>query len=153
MGFEREETGQAEVKSPATVSAPEQLLLKVVIRCRGFETSRTFYHEILGLCIVEEWTEDEGKGCIFGFGEQGTGGWLEIYEMTIKDPRYDVAFSRPLAGDKVDLQLQASSLDYWIDRLEDRWPFDGPETLPWGQRWIRLRDPDNLLVAICEDLR
>jgi hypothetical protein len=73
--------------------------------------------------------------------------------MTERDPRYDAAFSRPLASDKVDLQLQTSSLDHWIDRLADRWPSNGPETLPWGQRWIRLRDPDNLLVAICEDLR
>jgi hypothetical protein len=94
-----------------------------------------------------------GKGCIFGFGELYGGGWLEIYEMTEQDPRYDSAFSKPLAGKKIELHLRTSSLNDWIKRLADRWAFDGPEILPWGQRWIKLWDPDSLLVAIYEDLR
>ncbi len=133
--------------------APAQLGLKLVIRCRDFETSHCFYSDILGLPVLEAWTEDEGKGCIFGFGESGSGGWLEIYEMMEEDPRFEVAYSRPLVSDKIDLQLKTPSLDDWLDRLADRWPFVGPETMPWGHRWIKLRDPDNLLIAIYEDLR
>jgi catechol 2,3-dioxygenase-like lactoylglutathione lyase family enzyme len=62
--------GEAKVGTErfAAVSAPEQLLLKVVIRCRDYKRSRKFYRELLGLPVLHEWTEDEGKGCIFGFG-------------------------------------------------------------------------------------
>ena len=133
--------------------ASARLGLKLVIRCRDFETAHGFYRDILELPVLEQWTEDAGKGCIFGFGETGDGGWLEIYEMTEEDPRYDLAYSRPMESDKIDLQLQTSSLDDWLERLADRWPFDGPQTMPWGHRWIKFRDPDNLLIAIYEDLR
>lgn len=132
--------------------ASAQLTLKVVIRCRDFKESYRFYHDILGLNVVQDWEEDEGRGCIFHFGGQNSTGWLEIYEMTEQDSRHDLAFSRPLADDKIDLQLRTSSLDYWTERLAGRWPYVGPETLPWGQRWIKLRDPDRLLVAIYEEL-
>lgn len=134
------------------VNDPAQLTLKMVIRCRDFQASRRFYSAILGLNILQEWEEVQGKGCIFGFGKGGSEARIEIYEMTEQDQRYDPGFSRPLANDKIDIQLRTSSLDHWIEGLTLRWPFGGPETLPWGQRWIKLRDPDNLLVAIYEDL-
>lgn len=105
------------------------------------------------MAVLENWTEAEGKGCIFGFGERGTGGCLEIYEMTEEDPRYDVACSSPLVSDKIDLQLRTSSLDDWLEHLKNRWLFVGPEITPWGHPWIKLHDPDNLFIAIYEDLR
>jgi hypothetical protein len=43
-------------------------------------------------------------------------------------------------------------LIHWIGKLKDEWHFEGPEVLPWGQRWIELWDPDSLPIAICEDL-
>jgi hypothetical protein len=63
------------------------------------------------------------------------------------------AFGEPVPSDKIDLQLQAGSVDEWAVRLRGRWPFEGPQDLPWGQRWIRLRDPDGLLIAIYMDRR
>jgi hypothetical protein len=72
--------------------------------------------------------------------------------MTAQDDRHDPAFGRPVASDKIDVQLGADSVDAWARTLEGRWPFEGPTALPWGQRWIQLRDPDGLLVAIYEGL-
>jgi hypothetical protein len=37
-------------------------------------------------------------------------------------------------------------------RAGGAWPYQGPEILPWGQRWVKLRDPDNFLIAIYENL-
>jgi catechol 2,3-dioxygenase-like lactoylglutathione lyase family enzyme len=121
--------------------------LKVVVRCADLEKSRHFYLEILEFPLLEAWQEPEGKGCIFGFGQ---GGSLEIYQMSPHDRRFDPAFTRPFVHDKVDLQFGTGSLDRWIVKLANRWPFDGPETLPWGHRWIKLRDPDKLLIAVFE---
>jgi catechol 2,3-dioxygenase-like lactoylglutathione lyase family enzyme len=128
------------------------LSLKVVLRCRDFPASRRFYADVLGLPVVEEWDAPEGRGCVFGCGPTGREGFLEIYGMTREDPRYDPAFHAPVPTDKIDVQLGADSVDAWALRLEGRWPFEGPTALPWGQRWIRLRDPDGLLVALYEGL-
>ncbi|MEK9136418.1 MAG: VOC family protein [Bacteroidota bacterium] len=123
---------------------------KIVIRCRDFSLSRQFYSSVLGLRIVAEWEESGGKGCIFAVTRGEDGGYLEIYEMTNEDERYHPSFSARLQTDKIDLQLRTDSVDSWVNALQGAWPFDGPERLPWGQRWIKLRDPDDLLIAIYE---
>ena len=87
---------------------------------------------------------------IFAFGAEETG-CLEIYQMNPADPRYDPAFAAPIANDKIDIQLRTDSVHNWIEALKDAWPFEGPADLPWGQRWIKLRDPDGLLIAIYEE--
>ena len=125
--------------------------LKVVIRCRSFAASRTFYLDVLGLNVVEEWEEPGGAGCVFSLTHEGDGGALEIYEMATDNPRYDAAFASPLGSDKIDVQFRTPSVDAWAEALRGQWPFSGPEDLPWGHRWIKLRDPDNMLIAIYED--
>lgn len=130
--------------------APAWLSLKVVIRCADLPASRRFYADVLGLPVVEEWSEPQGRGCIFGFGSDGRSGFLEAYEMTRADPRYRPAFAEPLPVDKIDIQLGAGGLEAWVKRLRGAWPFEGPDSLPWGQRWIRLRDPDGILIAVYE---
>jgi hypothetical protein len=99
---------------------------------------------------VSEWEEHGGRGCIFTVTHEEQGGYIEIYEMTREDPRYDVSFSSAVQTDKVDLQLRTMSVDAWVEQLKGVWPFNGPEQLPWGQRLITLREPDGLLIAIYE---
>src|SRR3954449_11062482 len=125
--------------------------MKTVLRCSNFERSRAFYTRVLDFTVVEEWNEPEGRGCIFsplaGAGQP----CFEIYQMTERDPRYQGKFARPLDGNKIDLQLRTASLDAWVRKLRGIWPFEGPQDLPWGQRWVQLRDPDLLLIAIYEE--
>lgn len=123
---------------------------KIVIRCRDFSSSRQFYSSMLGFHIVAEWEDPDGKGCIFAVTPEEEAGYLEIYEMTNNNLRYHPSFSSRLQTDKIDLQLRTESVDSWVEQLQGLWPFDGPEQLPWGQRWIKLRDPDDLLIAIYE---
>lgn len=124
--------------------------VKTVIRCRDYEASRAFYREVLGFGIAEEWREPGDVGCVFSPLTGSSSGYIEIYGMTEDDPRYDRAFSQSLTNDKIDIQLRTPNLQSWVDRLQGRWPFSEPETTPWGHRWIKLRDPDNLLIAIYE---
>jgi catechol 2,3-dioxygenase-like lactoylglutathione lyase family enzyme len=131
-------------------AGPGWLSLKVVLRVRDFAASRAFYADILGLPVVEEWDAPEGKGCVLGLGPDGRHGFLEIYGMTPADPRFVPSFGEPHPGDKIDVQLGTDDLAGWAAHLQGRWPFRGPQPLPWGQRWILLRDPDGLLVALYE---
>jgi catechol 2,3-dioxygenase-like lactoylglutathione lyase family enzyme len=125
--------------------------MKTVLRCSNFARSRDFYTRILGFKVVEEWDEPNGRGCILSPFEAAGSPCFEIYQMTERDPRYHESFTRPLESDKIDVQLRAASVDEWMERLRDVWEFDGPEDLPWGQRWIRLRDPDGMLIAIYQE--
>jgi len=127
--------------------------LKVVLRCVNIQRSREFYTNVLGFAVLQAWTEDEGRGCILAIDEHQTAASFELYEMNRSDRRFQETFSRPLENDKIDLQLRTDSLDRWIVRLSGKVPFTGTDILSWGQRWIKLRDPDNLLIAIFEDLK
>lgn len=124
-----------------------ELRLKVVIRCIDYSQSRAFYADLLGLPLTAEWDAPRGRGGIVAFGGSGT---IEIDQMTAVDPRDQPAFHQPVASDKQELQLQTGTLDPWVDRLTGRWPFAGPVTMPWGERRLILRDPDGVLVGICE---
>ncbi len=126
--------------------------LKIVLRCADIQRSRDFYTRVLGFVVQQAWTEEEGRGCILALTENETTAGIELYQMNRADTRFHDAFTRPLENDKIDLQLRTDSVDRWIVRLSGAWPFMGPEILPWGQRWIKLRDPDNLLIAIYEEL-
>ncbi len=70
--------------------------------------------------------------------------------MSPRDGRFQRAFTQPLSSHKIDMQLRTAALDEWVHHLTGRWPFSGPEITPWGHRWVRLRDPDGLLIAIYE---
>jgi catechol 2,3-dioxygenase-like lactoylglutathione lyase family enzyme len=134
------------------INSKPWLSLKTVLRVADYEASKLFYGGILELPLLEEWEESSGKGCVFGCGREGRGGFIEIYEMTREDPRLNESFGMPFPGDKIDLQLGTDSLDTWVKKLSGKWQFAGPETMPWGQRWIKLRDPDNLQIAIYEGM-
>lgn len=124
--------------------------VKIVIRCRDYRASHVFYHHVLGFPVTDEWHEPGDIGCIFAPSGDISVGCIEIYEMSENDARYDPAFSQPFTHDKVDLQFRTPNLQSWVDRLRGRWDFSEPEATAWGHRWIKLRDPDNLLIAIYE---
>ena len=127
------------------------LTIKTVIRCADFEKSRAFYGDVLRLESLGDWDTPQGKGCIFGFGEKGAGGQLELFELTPADPRFVPAFKEPVASDKLDVQLGTRDLAGWMERLKGVWAFEGPIEMPWGEKRIRLRDPDGLLVILHDE--
>jgi len=123
--------------------------LKAVIRCRDYAASREFYTSVLGLGIVEEWDQEEGQGCIFAVGD---GGYLEIAGQPTTRDRDDESYTRPVGHEKIDLQLRTDAVDAWAARLRGKWPFEGPVDRPWGQRYLWVRDPDNVRIALFEEV-
>ncbi len=122
--------------------------LKTQIRSRDYDASRRFYTEVLGLRILEEW--EERPGFVAGFGDGAGGGLIEVTEVDASHESYDEAFTRPVANDKIVLQLRTDSVDEWARRLEGVWPFVGPVGRPWGNRYLWLRDPDGIEIALFE---
>ncbi|HEY2012410.1 MAG TPA: hypothetical protein VGH38_02865 [Bryobacteraceae bacterium] len=58
--------------------------------------------------------------------------------MSRAAPPFDERCGHPFAGDKIDLQLRTGALDEWATHLAARWPFDGPEVLPWGRQRVKV---------------
>lgn len=126
---------------------PSLQSLKTVIRSRDVDASRAFYAGVLGLEIVESWDQDEGRGFIVAVGDGA--GTIEAAEAppgsTGDDPVYDTP-----ANDKIDIQIKTAALDEWAAALRGKWEFEGPVERPWGHRYIFMRDPDNVRVALFE---
>lgn len=125
-------------------------LLKTVIQTRDFERSRDFYTSVLALPLVDEWDQDEGRGVIVGFGDDASAGQIEISAPPAGSDRDEESFARDVASDKIVIQIETDSIDLWVARLAGRWPVEGPIDRPWGQRYLRLRDPDGIAVTLYE---
>jgi glyoxylase I family protein len=124
-------------------------MLKMIVCCRDLPASRRFYADVLGLPVVEEWDQEEGKGCIVAVGDAQ----LELCEVPPSWEGYRPAYDQTVANDKVALQLRTDSVSDWVQRLAGRWEFEPPIDRPWGHRYLYLRDPDGLKVALFEVLR
>jgi catechol 2,3-dioxygenase-like lactoylglutathione lyase family enzyme len=116
--------------------------LKITLRCADLEASRQFYGDALGLEVVDEWEEAHGNGCIYAVGA----GFVELNETA-------GGATAGSHGRRFDLQIKVGDLDAWLERLESRWPHEEPKVQPWGERTVRMRDPDGLLVTIYQALR
>lgn len=122
------------------------LSLKTILRCRDLATSRRFYVELLGLDVVEEWADPGDEGCILGFGTGG--GFLELLAVDLDHPKHQPASADLVANDKVQLQIQVDSVDAWFERLDGSIEMEGPVTRPWGNRYLWIRDPDGVRLAL-----
>ena len=116
----------------------EEVSLKVVIRCADLAASRTFYRDVLGLSVIDEWHEAHGDGCVFAVGS----GLIELGQQR--------ANSEASASPNVDLEIGVPALDDWLARIDGKWQHGDPKVHPWGERTVRMRDPDGLLLTIYE---
>ncbi|MBQ4820345.1 VOC family protein [Aquimarina sp. MMG016] len=126
------------------------LSLKTVVRTKDYNASRDFYHQILNLKIVEEYSS-ENRGCVFRFGHKDNNAFIEISEIKEGHYYYNSSFSKEVANDKIDLQLKTTDIMRWVNHLEGKWETIGPVDRPWGSRYLYLRDPDGLQIIIYEE--
>ncbi len=122
--------------------------LKTMLRAADFDAARRFYVGLLGLEVVEEWDQPDDRGCIVSFGPGG--GFLEILAPNRNHPGHRPDFERAVANDKIELQVRVDDVDAWAAVLEGQVDTEGPVTRPWGNRYLWLRDPDGVRVALFE---
>ena len=81
----------------------------------------SFYRDVLGLDVVDQWSGEEDSGVIFGL--EGAAG---------------AAF----------VQLRVRDMAGFLRRLGDAWAVDGPHERPWGSVYSYLRDPNGVQVIV-----
>ncbi len=128
------------------------LSIKTVIRTKDFEASKAFYTEILKLETAEIYDDGDGsKGVILRLGPPGSNAFVEISEISDHHSYYQPAFSQGFENDKTDLQIKTDNVQYWAERLQEKWSARGPVLRPWGSHYLYLRDPDGLQIIIFQE--
>ena len=64
---------------------------------------------------------------------------------------FNEAFTKPVANDKIDIQLKTNDIEYWAKHLTDKWRVRGPVNRPWNSCYLYLRDPDDLQIIIYQE--
>jgi len=122
--------------------------LKTVIRTRDFETSVSFYTQLLNLEMIEDYKDEDGvKGVILQIGKSNNA-FIEISEIVKTNMNFQSSFAQKVKSDKVSLQIETSDIKSWSSKLKDKCEFKGPVLKPWGYYYLYLRDPDGIQIII-----
>lgn len=121
--------------------------LRVALTTSDYDRLVRFYRLGLGIDPAESWTEDGARGLLLELGR----GSLEIF-----DEGYAAHVDRIETGERVSgairLALRVPDLDAALARLVAHGAsvVHPPVTTPWGDRNVRLRDPDGLQLTVFE---
>lgn len=127
---------------------------KTTIRTRDFKKAKDFYTNILQCTIIENYDDGDGiRGCIMQVGDSTSSAFIELSEITAKHSYFQEPFKKVFANDKIDLQIQTTSIVYWAERLNQLWKVKGPIDRPWGSKYLYLRDPDGLQIIIYQEFK
>ena len=112
---------------------------RFMFTARDYAASVAFYRDDLGLPLDHDWDYGPGDaGSVFHAGA----GMIEIFSAA---PGVEVA--RPQG---VSMLIQVDDVDAFYRHAQERGlkVLLEPTTFPWGQRVLRLEDPDGIIVAL-----
>jgi predicted enzyme related to lactoylglutathione lyase len=112
---------------------------RVVFTPKLYEASLSFYRDGLSLPVDHEWDYGGGdRGVVF----LAAAGMIELLGAVPGAP-----FKQPQG---ITVLIQVDDVDHWHRlALERGLPVaQEPTSFPWGQRVLRLTDPDGLTVAL-----
>ncbi|HET6650807.1 MAG TPA: VOC family protein [Candidatus Limnocylindria bacterium] len=121
---------------PASRADVEQLV--VVITTAAFDASLAFYRDVIGLEVVEEWT-DAGHGATLSAGGPAR---VELIDLPERAQRVNT--------DSLFIGLQVSA----IEGIHERAAAAGVEIVrepadrPWGGRGLVIRDPNGVALNV-----
>ena len=119
----------------ATNQGVDQFL--VVITTGAFDASLAFYRDVIGLEVVEEWT-DAGHGAVLSAGGPARVELIDLPERARVDT--DSLFIGLQVGAIEGLYERATAAGHEIIRE--------PADRPWGGRGFVVRDPNGVAINI-----
>ncbi len=121
------------------------LQLRIALTTAEYDRLVRFYCDALGIEPAASWSNDGGRAVMLEMG-QAT---LELF-----DELQAVAIDRIEAGQRlsgpVRLALQVPDLDQAVERLRAHGVslVHSPVVTPWGDRNVRVQDPDGLQITL-----
>lgn len=131
VGYRGAVTSEARGPDPSI----EQLV--VVITTGAFEATLAFYRDVVGMEVIEEWTE-AGHGAVLSAGGCSR---LELIDLPERGP---------ITGESLFIGLQVHEIDGLYERAEGAGCeiVRPPAERPWGGRGFVVRDPSGVAVNI-----
>lgn len=112
---------------------------RVMFTPRDYQKSLAFYRDGLSLPIDHDWD--------YGPSDCGTvfiaaGGMIELFGHAPE--------TTPAAPAGMGLLIQVEDADRWLELAQERrlTILEEPTSQPWGQRTLRLQDPDGIIVTL-----
>jgi catechol 2,3-dioxygenase-like lactoylglutathione lyase family enzyme len=126
-------------------SPPPVLELRVALTTEDYERLSRFYRDGLGLEPSQLWTEDQGRALILELGSAT----LEVFDETQARTVDAIEAGRRVSG-QVRLALRVPDLEAAMERLLAHGAklVHPPVLTPWGDRNVRLEDPDGMQVTL-----
>jgi catechol 2,3-dioxygenase-like lactoylglutathione lyase family enzyme len=126
---------------------PPILELRIALTVADYERSVKFYCEGLGLEPAAIWNNGEGHALILNMGS----GTLEVFDEAQAETIDGIEAGKRVSG-QVRFALQVPDLQSAMDRLLAHGAalVHPPVVTPWGDRNVRLQDPDGMQITLFE---
>jgi catechol 2,3-dioxygenase-like lactoylglutathione lyase family enzyme len=123
------------------------LELRVALTTADFERCVKFYCDGLGIEPAAFWNNDGGHAVMIEMGRAT----LELFDEAQAQAVDQIEAGRRLSG-QIRLALQVPDLRAALDRLlaHGATLVHEPVKTPWGDRNVRLQDPDGMQVTLFE---
>jgi len=123
------------------------LELRLALTTADFERSVKFYCDGLGIEPSAFWNNDGGHAVMLEMGRAT----LELFDEAQAQAVDRIEAGRRLSG-QVRLALQVPDLQAALDRLlaHGATLVHEPVVTPWGDRNVRLQDPDGMQITLYE---
>jgi catechol 2,3-dioxygenase-like lactoylglutathione lyase family enzyme len=123
------------------------LELRVALTTADFERSMKFYCDGLGIEPAAFWNNDGGHALMIELGRAT----LELFDEAQAKAVDQIEAGRRLSG-QIRLALQVPDLQSALDRLlaHGATLVHDPVVTPWGDRNVRLQDPEGMQVTLFE---
>jgi len=112
---------------------------RFMFTARDYATAVAFYRDALQLPLDHDWDLGPGDaGSVFKAGMA----MVEVFS-----PAPDAKYVKPSG---VSMLLEVDNVDKWMERALERdlTVVEEPRTQSWGQRTLRLQDPDGITVTL-----
>jgi NAD(P)-dependent dehydrogenase (short-subunit alcohol dehydrogenase family) len=119
--------------------------LRVALTVEDFDRSAALYRDGLGLPVVMEWNEPQGRGMVLSAGPST----VEILDRPQAAFVDEVEVGERVSG-PVRLALEVPNIEASAAALKEEGAevLGGPVETPWGDLNRRLRDPDGLQLTL-----
>jgi len=123
------------------------LELRVALTAREFERMEAFYRQGLGLEPSQSWPSDQGRALVLDMGRAV----FELFDEKQADTVDRTEVGKRVSG-QVRFALQVPELDAALKLLLAHGArlMHEPVTTPWGDRNVRVEDPEGMQVTLFE---
>lgn len=123
------------------------LELRVALTTSDYDRLVRFYREGLGLDPAALWANDGGQAVMFLMGR----GTLEVFDERQAEVVDEIEAERRVSG-QVRFAFRVPDLDHALGRLlaQGASLVHPPVVTPWGDRNVRLQDPDGMQITLFE---